>query len=255
MVIIAVACQKGGTGKTTTARTIAAGFADQDLQTLLIDLDEQATATYLSDMGEPRKNVCDLFEGSASVLDCITPTPRKNLFGIPAAYELNNADVKFKRVKQEYILRDALKPIKDRFDVCVIDCPPSIGLLTRNALVAANYVIIPVRTEVASIIAFRQLRANIDAVKAGYNPGLEVAGVIATQYNGRTKTNSELLKRIQMEAEAKGTRVFAPIREAAAMKQADIEAADVFAVAPRAAVCQDWRKLTKELLQIIKGEK
>lgn len=186
--IVAVANQKGGVGKTTTSINLAASIASRGYRVLLIDFDPQGNAS--SGVGYPRDKVeltvYDALVGEATLDDVIRPTDIPTLFLAPATTDLVGAEIELIGAeRRERFLADCIAPIAQSYDYIVIDCPPSLGLLTLNALVAADGVVVPMQAEYFALEGLSALTATIEKVKAAYNPHLTIDGVIFTMFDGR----------------------------------------------------------------------
>jgi chromosome partitioning protein len=186
--IVAVANQKGGVGKTTTAINIAASIASRGYRVLLVDFDPQGNAS--SGLGYPRDkvelSVYDALTGEVGMADVVRPTEITTLFIAPATTDLVGAEIELiSAERRERFLADALAPVAGDYDYVFVDCPPSLGLLTLNALVAANGVFVPMQAEYFALEGLSALTATIDKVKAAYNPGLTIDGVVFTMFDGR----------------------------------------------------------------------
>jgi len=190
--IYAVANQKGGVGKTTTAVNLSACLAEAGEQALLVDLDPQANAT--SGLGERANGTSsyDLLDG-APVAEIARPTRFNNLELVPAKPELAGAAVELARHGDgESYLRGSLATARERYGFVFLDCPPSFGPLTVNALAAADRVIVPVQAEYYALEGLSQLLGSIELVKARLNPGLGIAGILLTMVDGRTRLASQV---------------------------------------------------------------
>jgi chromosome partitioning protein len=186
--IVAVANQKGGVGKTTTAINLAASVASRGHRVLLVDFDPQGNAS--SGVGYPRDKVeltiYDALVGDVSLADVIRPTEITTLFIAPATTDLVGAEIELISADhRERHLADALAPVAASYDYIVIDCPPSLGLLTLNALVAAHAVVVPMQAEYFALEGLSALTATIEKIKAAYNPSLAIDGVLFTMFDGR----------------------------------------------------------------------
>jgi len=193
--IVAIANQKGGVGKTTTAINIAASMASRGYRVLLVDFDPQGNAS--SGVGYTRDrielSVYDALVGDVAMEDVVRPTEITTLFLIPATTDLVGAEIELITAqRRERYLAEGLATIVGGYDYIVIDCPPSLGLLTLNALVAAHGVIVPMQAEYFALEGLSALVATIDKVKAAYNPNLAIDGVLLTMYDGRLSVANQV---------------------------------------------------------------
>jgi len=197
---ISLANQKGGVGKTTSAVNCAAAVGALGKRVLLVDLDPQGNAT--SGVGIQRKKIklssYDLMIGRAKASEAVIETAFTNLSVIPAQISLTGAEFELIDIeKRELLLKNALAEIEDAYDYIIIDCPPSLGILSINALAASSGVIIPMQCEFYSLEGLSQLMLTIKQVKKLYNPQLEITGILITMYNGRLNLSMQVLDELK----------------------------------------------------------
>jgi len=246
--IIAIANQKGGVGKTTTTVNLGASLAELGFRVLIIDLDPQGNAT--TGLGLSHRNVegsiYDVLMNDMPVEDCVEPTSMKNLFVVPATIDLAGAEIELvPAFSRELKLRRALEPARADYDFVMIDCPPSLGLLTVNGLASADDVIVPIQCEYYALEGLGQLLRNVSLVKSNLNPTLDVRGIVLTMYDARTKLAEQVEAEVRTHFGAKVYRTVVPrtvrISEAPSFGQPII----VFDSSSRGALA--YRELAKEV--------
>ncbi|HHX36514.1 MAG TPA: ParA family protein [Clostridiaceae bacterium] len=193
--ILAIVNQKGGVGKTTTCINLSAYLAVRGKRTLLIDLDPQGNAS--SGLGMDKNNLglstYDVLINNEPISDVSRETSQKNLWICPSNIDLAGAEVEMVSIdKREFILKNAMKDINNQFDLVIIDCPPSLGNLTLNALVAADGCIVPIQGEYYALEGLTQLLNTINIVKGSLNPDLDIFGVVLTMFDGRTQLANQV---------------------------------------------------------------
>ena len=198
--VMAVANQKGGVGKTTTATNLGACLAELGHRTLIIDLDPQANAT--TGLGiDPRGlelSMYDVILREIPLEDCIEPTDVKNLFVAPASLDLAGAEIELvPAFSREHRLRRAIEVVAEDFAFVLIDCPPSLGLLTVNALAAASEVLVPIQCEYYALEGLGQLLRNVELVRKNLNPTLEVSTIVLVMYDARTKLAAQVVDEVR----------------------------------------------------------
>ena len=244
--IVALANQKGGVGKTTTAVNLAACLAEAGERTLVVDLDPQANATSGLGMRANGTSSYDLLDG-APVGDLAHPTRFRNLDVVPAKRDLAGAAVELARhADGEAFLVEPLAPGRDLYDFVFVDCPPSLGPLTVNALATADRVLVPVQCEYYALEGLTQLLESVERVRGGLNPRLAVAGLLLTMADGRTRLAAEVASEVRR---AFGDLVFdAVVPRSVRLAEAPSHGLPITAYDPHSAGADAYYRVASELV-------
>jgi len=246
-IVVAVACQKGGVGKTTSALALAERLTMSGFRVLLVDLDAQGNATYATGLTGERNAFAALQRPAEAKREI-----QKSGWGmdvLASVPALANADSVFAETGREYLLREVLEPIAGDYDYIVVDTPPSLGVLTVNALAAAQFVVVPTPAEMFGAQGLHQLAQTVGTVRKYCNPKLEIAGVLLTRFNGRTVIRREVARLLEETARQIGAKVFSePVRECTAVVEAQAVRQGVFSYAPKSNAALDLDKFVDELL-------
>ena len=198
--ILGVVNQKGGVGKTTTAINLSACLALEGLNILLVDCDPQANAS--SGLGlqrdDNRHSIYDVLVGNAPAEQVILPTPIDSLWVLPGSKNLTGANVELAAAEDRAVrLRQALEPIRNNYDLVILDCPPALDLLTLNVLVAANSLIVPMQAEYFAMEGISELISTLERVRASFNPEIHIEGVLLTMYDDRTNLAQQVTETLR----------------------------------------------------------
>ena len=244
-IIISLLNHKGGVGKTTSTINIGAGFAEMGKKVLLLDLDPQANLTL--SLGIPRQKVT-IYEALRGEGELAPFEYKPNFHVITSSLDLSGAEMELiNEAGREYILRELFVPLIDEYDFILIDCPPSLGLLTLNALTSSQYVVIPLQTEFLALQGLAKIKQVIDKVKFRLNKNLDIAGVVATMYDSRRVLNRDVVETIHKYF---GEKVFKTyIRDNVALAEAPAQRKDIFSYNPKSSGAEDYMSLCKEILE------
>lgn len=248
--IICVANQKGGVGKTTTAVNLSACLAEAGKRVLLIDIDPQGNAT--SGLGVDRKSVkasvYDLLLEDMSPVDAMVPTSVKGLSLVAATIDLAGAEIELvPRISRENRLKRVLEPARQTFDFILIDCPPSLGLLTINALTAADSILIPIQCEYYALEGLTQLMDTFRLVRESLNPQLEIEGVLLTMFDGRTNLSIQVVDDVKRFFRGKVYRSI--ITRNVRLSEAPSHGLPITAYDPRSKGAEAYAELAREVIE------
>lgn len=191
--------QKGGVGKTTSAINLGAYMALAGKKILLVDFDSQGNMSSGVGISRNKPTVYDLLAERAVASDVIRKTSVENLWAIPASIDLSGAAIELvEQENREFFLKKVLEPLREKFDYILVDCPPSLGMLTLNGLVAADSVFIPLQCEYFALEGLTLLLQTVKKVQQGLNPGLDIGGIFFTMYDSRTKLSQDVVQQVTM---------------------------------------------------------
>jgi chromosome partitioning protein len=248
---IAIANQKGGTGKTATAVSLAAALGERKRKVLLVDLDPQASATAWMDVRYDGRGLMDIFTDNGNLLDIIHNTNTPGVDIVPSSSWMMGAEkILAGEVGAESMLRGNLDRLPRRWDYILIDCPPSLGILTANALAAVREILVPVQAHFMALRGLAQLIQTVEVVKKRLNPELEITGILGCQVDVRTRHAQEVISELHNRF---GNLVYnVAIRENVRLTEAPSFRQSIIRYAPRSAGAEDYRALAQE---VIKQEK
>ncbi len=248
-IIISLLNHKGGVGKTTSAINIGAGLVELGKRVLLIDLDPQANLTI--SLGIPRQKftIYEALRGEAE----LTPyTHKQGLDVVTSSLDLSGAEMELiNEAGREFILRELISQVSDDYDYVIIDCPPSLGLLTLNALTSSRFVMIPLQTEFLAVQGLAKIKQVIDKVRFRLNKQLDIGGVVATMYDSRRVLNRDVVETIHKHFGDKVFRTY--VRDNVALAEAPAARKDIFEYSPKSSGAQDYLNLCHEILERTEG--
>ena len=248
--VISLLNHKGGVGKTTSAINVGAGLVELGKKVLLIDLDPQANLTV--SLGIARQPVT-IYESLRGESELAPVTVKPDLDVVTSSLDLSGAEMELvNEPGREFLLRGLFEPVQDEYDFIIIDCPPSLGLLTLNALTSSDNVYIPLQTEFLALQGVAKIKQVIDKVRFRLNRKLKIGGVIATMYDSRKVLNRDVVSTIQKHF---GERVFeTKIRSTVALAEAPAQRLDIFAYSPKSNGAKDYLALCREIVARVAAE-
>lgn len=247
--VISISNQKGGVGKTTTTGAVAAGYKLKGYKVLCVDLDPQSNLSFSSGAGtEDCPTIYEILKGEVKTSFSIQKMESFDI--ISSNILLSGIELEFTQTGREYLLKEALSSVKDKYDYIFIDTPPALSILTVNAFTASDYIIIPMLSDIFSLQGIAQLSETIDRVRKYCNPNLKVEGIVLTKYNKRTILSREIKGTAELIAEQLHTSIFnSTIRSSVAIMEAQTNQQDIYSYAPKNASALDYMSLVEELIE------
>lgn len=247
MKVYSIINQKGGVGKSTTALAIGAGLSLKGFSVLYVDLDAQGNLSYTIGATTRGYNAMGVLQRPETVAEEIQHTEQGDI--IASSPYLAGADTTITETGKEYRLREALDRISGKYDYCIIDTPPALGILTINALTACSGAIIPAQADIYSLQGIGQLNSTIETVKRYCNKDLSIMGIVLTRYNSRSIISREVAEMLDQTAEQIQTKLYkAKIRECTAIKEAQATKQNIFLYAPKSNATADYKALVDEII-------
>lgn len=248
--IIAITNQKGGVGKTTTAAALMSCLIQRGQKVLAVDLDPQGSFGFSFGLDiESCTTIYEVLKGQSPIESAIVKTEQGDI--LPSNILLSGAELEFNRPGREFMLRNQLSRVEDQYDYIIIDTPPALNVLTVNAYVAADALIIPMAPEILSLLGASQIRDTIETVRQCYNSRLRVLGILLNKYNTRLNLNREVLEMSEQIAKQLKTKVFQTmIRASVAVAEAPAHGESIITYAPKCKPAQDFQNLVTEITGI-----
>lgn len=241
--IITVTNQKGGVGKTTTAAALVCGLHQRGAKVLGLDLDPQGNLGFNLglDIGTG-STIYDVIKGSCSIEDAIVPSDYGDV--LPSDIMLSAAEVEFTMPRREFLLSEQLSAVRERYDFIIIDTPPALNVLTVNAYVASDGLIVPMEAEVLSLVGITQLQETIETVRSTFNPHLKVLGILLNKFNPRLTLSKDILELAEEVARQLDSQVFPPkIRRGVGVAMAPAHGQTVLTFQPKSRPAQDFQDM------------
>jgi len=251
--VLSLANQKGGVAKTTTAQTITTLLNKQEKKTLGIDLDPQGNLSFAMKANlDGTPTIYNVLKGELKAVDILQHTESGDI--LPANILLSGADTEFTVTGREYLLREAIQGILHQYEYIIIDCPPSLNILTINALAASDYVIIPSIADVFSLQGMAQLNNAIQSVKKYCNADLKVAGILLTRFNKRTNLSNHIKNLLDSTTKSMNTMLFkTTIRNSISLQESQYQRENIFEYDTKSNAIQDYMNFLNELEGIFNG--
>ena len=244
---MALISQKGGTGKTTSAHNIGAGLSRRGCRVLIVDLDAQGSLTSISGASSEGLTSLELLRHKCTLKEAVQ---KVSGIDVIAASEGLSVEGILTGTGREYRLREALRGLRGAYNYVILDCPPNLGILSINALTAANSCIITTQADTLSLQAVKQIAETIEVIRKYTNKALSIKGLLITRYNGRAVLNREAAELLEVQAGTMGTKVFQTrIRDTVVIREAQAMRQDVFTYAPRANGTKDYEALITEIME------